>query len=89
MLGWIDSNEPPSSAPKEDRDAFDRIARTYAQQWDEIPGFLGFGSVGCETKQGCRIAIVVQSRLMKGVRDAIPETIDGQRIVVVPADYGC
>jgi hypothetical protein len=89
IVGWIDETSPPQSASQEDRDAYTRIVAEYGDEWDRIPGVLQFGTYGCSTDTGCSIGITVQLRLLQSVRDSIPDSIDGQRIILIPLQSGC
>jgi hypothetical protein len=89
LAGWIDSNAPPSSASQEDREAFARIDQDYGNQWEKMPGVVGYGSYGCEEEDGCRILILAQPRFVRAIRNRVPETIDGQRIIVSPSYPDC
>jgi hypothetical protein len=82
--GWVNDISPLPFAARSDFEAAEPIVDEHRDEWDRIPGVLDIAVFGCGTKSGCKIGVLVQAQLLQMARDQIPESIDGQQIVLVP-----
>jgi hypothetical protein len=89
---WLtDGSQPqlPGNA-RPDFEISKRIMDGHRAEWNQIPGVLDFAAVGCGTDSGCKIGVLVQPQLLETARDRIPDSVEGQRIVLIPyAGGGC